>query len=144
MLRLFLESQIDLMNAATLLKFAGQGGAEEFFIAGGRTIGARRYRHYAQLDAAALKAALAGEGGFLAGIGLRTPAALEDPAAVDQCLHRALAEAMRREASRNPLSLAVPLSYVLDRRAEIRRIRLVLRGAEFGIPAAELLELVEA
>lgn len=59
-------------------------------------------------------------------------------------LHRTLAEAIRREASRNPLSLAVPLSYILDRRAEIQRIRLVLRGAEFGLPAADLVELVEA
>ena len=143
MLRAFLETQVDLVNTATLLKLAGHGGTEEFFIAGGRVIGPRRYRQYAQLDAATLKAALARDARLLAA-GLETPSALEDPAAADQLLHRALGEAMRREASRNPLSLAVPLSFVLDRRAEIQRIRLVLRGAEFGLPAAELLELVEA
>ena len=143
MLRAFLEAHIDLVNAATLLKLAGHGGAGEFFIAGGRFIGAPRYRQYAWLDAAALREALAREGRLLAVAGLRTLAALGDPAAADQLLQRALGEAMRREAARNPLSLAVPLSFVLDRRAEIQRIRLVLRGAEFGLPAAELLDLVE-
>jgi V/A-type H+-transporting ATPase subunit C len=141
MLRVFLEAQIDLVNAATLLKLAGHGGAEEFFIADGRTFSARGYRQYAQLDAAAIKAALAGEGRLLAGA--KTAATPDDPAAVDQFLLRALAEAMRHEALLNPLSLAVPLSYMLDRRAEVQRIRLVLRGAEFGIPADELLQLVE-
>jgi V/A-type H+-transporting ATPase subunit C len=58
-------------------------------------------------------------------------------------LHRALREAMRREARVHPLSLAVPLCFVLERRAEVQRIRLVLRGAEFGLPADELLALVE-
>ncbi|MBI3047668.1 MAG: V-type ATPase subunit [Acidobacteria bacterium] len=143
MLLAFLEAQVDLVNAATLLKIAGHGGADEFFIAGGRVIGPRRYRQYARLDAASLKAALAREGRLLAAAGLVTLAALDDPVATDQLLQRALGEAMRREALRNPLSLAVPLSFVLERRAEIERIRLVLRGAEFGLPAAELLELVE-
>jgi V/A-type H+-transporting ATPase subunit C len=144
MLRAFLETHIDLVNAATLLELAGHGEADEFFIAGGRFIGPHRYRQYARLDAAALREALAREGRLLAVAGLRALAALGDPAAADQLLHRALGEAMRREASRNPLSLAVPLLFVLDRRAEIQRIRLVLRGAEFGLPAAELLDLVEA
>lgn len=144
MLRAFLDTHIDLVNAATLLTLAGHGEADEFFIAGGRVISPHRYRQYARLDAAALREALAREGRLLAVARLRTLAALGDPAAADQLLHRALGEAMRREASRNPLSLAVPLLFVLDRRAEIQRIRLVLRGAEFGLPAAELVELVEA
>lgn len=144
MLLTFVETQIDLVNAATLLKLAGHGDAEEFFIAGGRSIGPHRYRQYARLAPAALRAALAREGRLLAVAGLVRLAALDDPFAADQLLHRALREAMRREALRNPLSLAVPLSFLLDRRAEIQRIRLVLRGAEFGLPATELLELVEA
>jgi vacuolar-type H+-ATPase subunit C/Vma6 len=66
-----------------------------------------------------------------------------DPFAVDQVLRQALAEVMRREARLDPLSLAVPLAFVLERQAEVRQIRLVLRGAEFGVPADELLALVE-
>jgi vacuolar-type H+-ATPase subunit C/Vma6 len=41
------------------------------------------------------------------------------------------------------LSLAVPLAFVLARQAEVRQIRLVLRGAEFGLPADQLLTLLE-
>ncbi len=144
MLRRFVETHVDLVNAATLLKLAGRGEADEFFIDGGRVLGLRRYRQYARLDRAGLGAALAREGRLLNVAGLRTLAALDDPVAADQLLQRALGEAMRREATGSPLSLAVPVSFVLDRRVEIQRIRLVLRGAEFGVPAAELLELVEA
>jgi len=144
MLRTFVETQVDLVNAATLLKLAGHGDADEFFIEGGRWIGPQRFRQYARLDRPGLRAALAREGGLLNLAGLKTLAALDDPVAADQLLHRALGEAMRRAAARNPLSLAVAVSFVLDRRAEIQRIRLVLRGAEFGLPAADLLELVEA
>ena len=140
----FLETEIDLVNAATLLKLVGHGDAGEFFIAGGRAIGLHRYRRYARLDAASLKQMLVGERVLLSVPGLRTLVALDDPVATDELLHRALGEALRREALRNPVSLAVPLSFVLARRAEIQRIRLVLRGTEFGLPAPELLELVEA
>jgi V/A-type H+-transporting ATPase subunit C len=142
-LRRFLETQVDLVNAATLLKLAGQGGAEEFFIPGGRLLGQHRFRRYAGLDGPALRAALAREGRLVAATGLVALAGLEDPFAVDQLLHRALGETMRREARRSPLSLAVPLSFVLDRQVEVRRIRLVLRGAEFGLPADELIERIE-
>lgn len=140
----FFETQIDLVNAATLLKLAGQGGAEEFFIPGGRLLGQRRFRRYSEFDGPALRTALAREGRLLSAAGLAGLAALEDPFAADQLLHRALGETVRREARRSPLSLAVPVAFVLDRQAEVRRIRLVLRGAEFGLPADELLALVEA
>lgn len=118
-LRTLLETQIDLVNAATRAKLADQDGAEEFFIPGGRAMAPAGSRFYEPL------------------------AALRDPVAADHLLRGALKEAMRRETAQHPLSLAVPLSFVLDRRAEIQRIRLVLRGAEFGLPAGELLELVE-
>lgn len=144
MLGTFVATQVDLVNAATLLKLAGQGEAEEFFIEGGRVLGWHRFREYGRLDRPALRDALARSGGLLDVAGLRTRAALDDPAAADQLLQRALGESMRREAARNPLSVAVPVSFVLDRWAEIQRIRLVLRGTEFGLPPAELLELVEA
>jgi vacuolar-type H+-ATPase subunit C/Vma6 len=50
---------------------------------------------------------------------------------------------MRWAARVHPLSIAVPLAFVLERQAEVRQIRLVLRGAEFGLPAEELLALME-
>ncbi len=51
---------------------------------------------------------------------------------------------LRREARRRPLSVAVPLSFLQDRRAEMRRIRLVLRGTAFGLPADDFVTLLEA
>jgi V/A-type H+-transporting ATPase subunit C len=141
--RRLIEAQIDLVNAATLLKQAGRGGTEEFFIAGGRSLGHRRFQRYAELDPSALRAALTLDTRLFAVPGLSALATLEQPAAADQFLRRVLVEMMRREARENPLSLAVPLAFVFERQAEVRRIRLVLRGAEFGLPANELVELVE-
>jgi V/A-type H+/Na+-transporting ATPase subunit C len=142
--RRFIEAQIDLVNAATLLKQAGHGGAEEFFIAGGRVLQYRRFQRYAALDLPSLRGALTLDARLFAIRGLSALASLEQPAATDQFLHRVLVETIRREARENPLSLAVPLAFVFERQAEIRRIRLVLRGGEFGVPASELIPLVEA
>jgi hypothetical protein len=38
----------------------------------------------------------------------------------------------------------VPLAYLAERRAEVRRVALSLRGAQLGLPGDELLSLVEA
>jgi len=140
----FLETQIDLTNAGTLLKLAGAARGEDLFVPGGRVLGSKRLGQLSALGPQELREALAREGRLhldprLAAMGERA-----DPFTVDQVLHQALGEAMRNEARVNPLSLAVPLVFVLERQAEVRRIRLVLRGAEFGIPADELLALVES
>lgn len=140
----FLATQIDLVNTATLLKLAGQGAAEEFFIPGGRLLGRNRFRRYGEFDAPRLRAALASEAPLLFAARPVGMAVMEDPFAADQIVQRALVDTMRGEARESPLSLAVPLAFVLDLQAEIRQIRLVLRGAEFGLPPGELLELIEA
>ena len=51
---------------------------------------------------------------------------------------------LRREARVRPLSLAVPLAYLAERRAEARIVAITLRGAELGLPAEEILEMAEA
>jgi V/A-type H+-transporting ATPase subunit C len=137
----FLEAQIDLVNAATLLMHRDGAGSEELFIPGGRVLGAKRFRQLSTLRERELRESLA----QLGGLHLDTLAGMEraDPFKVDELLQQALRQAMRREARVHPLSLAVPLAFVLERRAELQRIRLVLRGAEFGVPADELLALVE-
>jgi V/A-type H+-transporting ATPase subunit C len=139
----FLEAQIDLANASTLLKRTDGARSAELFIPGGRLVSLKRFQKLATLRDGELREALARLGRLhldlrLAAMGERT-----DPFAADQLLQRALRQAMRREAGVHPLSLAVPLSFVLERRAEVQRIRLVLRGAEFGVPGEELLALVE-
>jgi V/A-type H+-transporting ATPase subunit C len=140
----FLETWIDLANAATLLKRADGGRSAELFIPGGRLVTRKRFQQLAELPESALRDALARLGRLHLELQLAAMGERADPFTVDQRLQRALRQAMQREARVHPLSLAVPLSFVLERRAEVQRIRLVLRGAEFGLPGEELLALVES
>lgn len=140
----FLESWIDLLNASTLFKLVGEDGGDEFFVPGGRFLIERRFRQYAALGEPALREALAREGRLHGAPGLAAMGESRDPFAIDQRLHQALAAAVRRAARLEPLSLAVPLAFVLERQTEVRRIRLVLRAAEFGLPADDLLALAGA
>ncbi len=125
----------DARNATTLLALAGEGDPLEFFLPGGTRLGERRFRRLARLGPEALRQAIRD---------LAPPAALADPFHAEHLLGAALRAATRRAARGAPLSLAVPLSFALDRQAEVRRMRLVLRGALFGLPADDLLDLVEA
>uniref|UniRef100_UPI001F5677D6 V-type ATPase subunit n=1 Tax=Anaeromyxobacter oryzisoli TaxID=2925408 RepID=UPI001F5677D6 len=71
-------------------------------------------------------------------------AAAAEPWAMERALEAAVLAPLRREARRAPLSLAVPLRYLLERREEVRRIALVLRGAALGLPLETILGLAEA
>jgi V/A-type H+-transporting ATPase subunit C len=126
---------IDGRNAATLLSLSGEGDAVEFFLHGGTRLGENRFRRLARLGPAALGRAL---------LDLVPAAGLGDPFRAEHLLGAAFRRATRRAARCAPLSLAVPLAFALDRHAEVRRVRLVLRGAHFGLPADDLLDLVEA
>jgi len=139
----FLETQIDLANAGTLLKLADGVPGEDLFIPGGRFVTLQRFQKLSRLRERELREALAQQGRLHLDPRLATMGEHADPFSVDQMLRQALGAAMRREARVRPLSLAVPLSFVLERRAEVERIRLVLRGAEFGLPSDELLAFVE-
>lgn len=138
----FLENHIDLANVGTLLKRAGGGRCDDLFIPGGRSVSLYRFQHLASLNEKDLREALAASGRPR----LDSRLAATDgavPFAVDHILEQALRKEIERQARVHPLSVAVPLSFILERRAEVQRIRLVLRGAEFGVPAAELVALVE-
>lgn len=139
----FLETQIDLANAGTLLKLAGGARGEEFFIPGGRLMGLKRFRRLSTFGEQELREALVQEGRLHLDPRLITMGERGDPFTVDQMLRQSLERAMQWEARVHPLSLAVPLAFVLQRQAEVRQLRLVLRGAEFGLPAEELLAFME-
>jgi V/A-type H+/Na+-transporting ATPase subunit C len=139
----FLETQIDVANTGTLLKRADGGRCDDLFIRGGLFMTLKRFQEFALLRERNLREAMVGLGGLHLDPRLATMEERADPFTVDQILHQVLREAMQREARVNPLSLAVPLSFVLERRAEVQRIRLVLRGAEFGVPGDELVALLE-
>jgi len=142
-LREFLETRIDLTNAATLLKRSDGARSEDLFVPGGRQLSLERFERLSALRERELREALVRLGRLHLDAGLATMGERIDPFAADEFLDQVLRQAMRRAARVHPLSLAVPLAFVLERRAEARRIRLVLRGAEFGVPGEELVALVE-
>ncbi len=72
------------------------------------------------------------------------PGALATPWAADVALEGAVLAPLRREARQRPLSLAVVLRHLLERRLEVRRAALVLRASAVGLPGDEILDLVEA
>lgn len=125
----------DARNAATLLALQGEGDPGALFLPGGTALGRARFGRLARLGGAALRRELGD---------LASPAVPGDAFRAEHALGAALRRAARRAARERPLSLAVPLAFALDRRAEVGRVRLVLRGALFGLPADDLLELVEA
>jgi len=135
--RAHVEDRIDARNAATLLALAGTSPLAETFVRGGRRLDEATFRRLAPAGPAELRAALAPLFGC-------APEDLERPWSADRALERAVLEPLRRAARVGPLSIAVPLAYLLERRAEVRRVSLVLRGAALGLPGDELLELVGA
>jgi V/A-type H+-transporting ATPase subunit C len=138
----FLRTRVDLTNARTLLKLAGEGVGSEFFIPGGLTITESVFLEYAALGQPGLAGALVREFRHRFGEGWATLEEIEDPFTAEQRFHAALAAMLSRQARLHPLSLAVPLAFVLERQAEVRRIRLAIRGAEFGLAPAELQDLM--
>lgn len=132
-----LGDRIDARNAATLLALAAGGGAPGPWLAGGSRLSP------AALDAAAR----GGPDAARAAVARAFPAAagaLAAPWSAERALERIVLAPVRREARRRPLSIAVPLAYLAERRAEVRRVALVLRGAALGLPAEEILDLAEA
>lgn len=136
-LRAHLADLADARNAATLLALAGAAPASSPWVPSGRRWSEAALDALARAGPVAARAAIAE--GFPG-----TATALEHPWAADRALERACVAALRREARARPHSIAVPLAYLACRREEIRRVALVLRGAELALPGDELLELVEA
>ena len=139
-LRDHLADAADAANAALLLALAGAGRRRAEEVAplvrpGGRRLPAADVERLAGAPAEAVRAALARTFPAVAGAAA--------PWADDLALERSLLMAARRAARARPLSAAVALAYLLDRRAEARRLALLLRGTALELPAQELLPLLE-
>lgn len=135
--RAHVEDRVDARNAATLLALAGAPPVTQAFVPGGRRLAQETFQRLAGAAPPALHARLAALfRGDAAGLGR--------PWSADRALERAVLAPLRQAARARPLSIAVPLAYLLERRAEVRRVALLLRGAELGLPGDELLDLVEA
>lgn len=137
LLRRHVEDRVDARNAASLLLLAGAPVTADAFVAGGRRLDEAGFRRLAGAAAGEVRAAV---GAAFPG----TDAALAAPWSADRAIERALVAPLRREARARPLSIAVPLAYLAERRAEVRRVALVLRGAALGLEAGEILDLAEA
>jgi V/A-type H+-transporting ATPase subunit C len=131
--------RIDARNAATLLVLTGADAAPlaDGFVPGGARFEATRFRVLATGPREAARAAVAAA---FRGIG----AALARPWTAERALAREVLGGLRRAARDRPLSVAVPLLYLAERQAELRRIRVILRGAELALPGDDLLALAEA
>lgn len=132
-----LEDRVDARNALTALTLAGVRPAVDPFLPGGRRWSAAEAAGLAAAGPEGARAAIARAFGLGA-------EALATPWRAERALEEALLRPLRREARARPLSLAVPLFHLSARRAEVRRVCVVLRGAERGLPADELLALAEA
>ena len=128
----------DVQNAETLLALAGAPPARDPFVEGGRRLSPEALRSLAAAgDAAAVRAGIASA--------LRVPEpALAHGGHAEGALERAALAPLLREARLRPLSIAVPLAWLFARRAEVRRISLLLRGAALGLAPDEVLDLAEA
>jgi V/A-type H+-transporting ATPase subunit C len=154
-------TQIDLINAATLLKAGGGPVPDTLLLPGGSLTWTSRSPSAADLaitqtvevvavghDHPEHRALLRRLEQFLApdhqkAAGTEPPAS-RDPFAIDLAIRAALREVVRQLARTAPLSLAVPIAFILDRQEEVRRIRLALRAAEFGLEPEAFIALLEA
>jgi V/A-type H+-transporting ATPase subunit C len=136
-LRAHLADRVDARNAATLLALGPGVPDPDPFLPRGRRLAVD------DLDGLAASSPEARSAGLAGRLGVPVEA-LASPTLADLALERAALAPLRREARRRPLSLAVPLWYLAERRAEVRRIALVLRGAELGLPGDDLIALAEA
>ena len=137
-LRRHLEDRVDARNAATLLELAEATPRADAFVPGGRRLPEPEFRALAGAPAERVRAAIAR---LVPGV---PAAALATPWGADAALERSWILPLRREARARPLSIAVPLAYLAERASEVRRVALLLRGAELGLAGEEILDLVEA
>ncbi|HEY7726005.1 MAG TPA: V-type ATPase subunit [Anaeromyxobacteraceae bacterium] len=133
----------DHLNVATLLALGEGARAEGLFLPGGRMDEAR-FLAFAADGPEERREGLAAFLGPVRGKQRALPEELAVPARAAQLLAQSLERALQREARRDPLSLAVPIAYLAARRGEARRVRALLRCAEFGLPAGDQLDLLEA
>jgi len=137
--RLVAES-VDLANAVTLLELSGRAAGRELFLEGGQTLARRRFERLAASPSEA-RGAVAADRAL--GLGPAMIDGAPDPFLLDRLVRRRPLVALRRAAREEPLSIAVPLVFLLERQEEVRSARTILEGGAIGLPAGELVDLAE-
>lgn len=143
LMRLWLSVKADLNNALTLLKISGEGYAAEaaagFFLDGGRMKRRAFVEMAGMKDKEELMARLAATGPAVKRL---VEAAGADPILVEEQAEHEMKERLRAMAAVDPLSIALPASFVYMKVREVKNLRLIARGADFGIPYEEMSRLV--
>jgi V/A-type H+-transporting ATPase subunit C len=123
--------EIDAANLRTALKVAGRSvDRSGLFLEGGDEIRRETFEQLAEAGVAGLEQ-----------IDTGTFAALqqaEDLAGAERAIREALDEAARRAALRDPLGIGVVLRFLRNKEAEAAKLRLLARGAYYGVPRAEI------
>lgn len=123
--------EIDAANLRTALKVAGRDAdPSALFLEGGREIGRDAFLQLAQAGLAGLSSLQGGTFGAVA--------EAEDLAGAERAIRTALDEAARRAALRDPLGIGVVIRYLRSKEAEAAKLRLLARGAFYGVPRAEI------
>lgn len=140
-MREWLALRADLKNALTLLKTAGEGYSAEaaagFFIEGGLKLGRGAFARLAAMkNRDELSVSLREAGG--AAVRAVIDAAGTDAMLMEEAAEEALRERLRTLSVIDPLSIALPASYIYMKVREIKNLRLLARGASFGVPVEEL------
>lgn len=144
-MRDWLGLKADLQNGLTLFKIAGEGYAQEaaagFFIEGGYKLKRSNFVRLSGLKGKEeLLNALKETGGSV--IKNVLDGAGPDLMLMEEFAEDAIKERLRALSIIDPLSIALSASYIYMKVREIKNLRLIARGAAFGVPLNELRRLV--
>lgn len=144
-MRDWLALRADLQNALTLFKIAGEGyspaAASGFFVDGGFKLKRSNFVKLSGLRGKEeLLDALRETGGSV--IKKVLDAAGPDFMLMEESAEDAIKEWLRALSVVDPLSIALPASYIYMKVREIKNLRLIARGAAFAVPPGELRRLV--
>lgn len=144
-MRDWLALKADLQNALTLFKIAGEGYAEGaasgFFIEGGSKLKRSSFVKLSGIKGKEeLLSALKETGGSV--IKNVLDGAGPDPMLMEEIAEDAIKQRLKALSIIDPLSIALPASYIYMKVREIKNLRLIGRGAAFAVPLDELRRLV--
>jgi V/A-type H+-transporting ATPase subunit C len=129
--RVHVRREIDAANLRTALKIAGREvDARALFLPGGEEIELDLFLALAQAGVEGL--GQIGKGTF-ADVGRAT-----DLAGAERAIRAVLDEAARKAAIGDPLGVGVVIRYLRAMESEAAKLRLLARGAYYGVPRAEI------
>jgi V/A-type H+-transporting ATPase subunit C len=129
--RAHVRREIDAANLRTALKVSGRDvDRAGLFLEGGAEVDRELFDQLAEAGVAGLAQVSSGLFSALQRV--------DDLAGAERVIREALDEAARRAAVRDPLGIGVVVRYLRAKEAEAAKLRLLARGAYYGVPRAEI------